>query len=280
MKGRRFKNRSYADSYLWTIIREPTSRHVSFFWFWGVSANHKNTSDESFQEFLLGQVPDYYFTFLSPRFNLTRWRTKRIDPGKSLDGVGDGSTKTSSRTGYNSTMTLQDQLDEAAYVLNEYDYIGITERLDESLVVLGMLLNVPLGDLLYYSAKASDNFYIDPETKNKCIVIQRSVVSPGMKEFFVTQEWKDRVYSDAILYRAAERSLDRTIDVLGRDEVEERVRRLRDAQELVVKRCRGKIKMECEVEGNPPNKEFDCLHHDMGCGMTCLDQVATELDLW
>jgi hypothetical protein len=47
----------------------------------------------------------------------------------------------------------------------------------------------------------------------------------------------------------------------------------------VVERCRGKIKMECEVEGEPPNKEFDCLHHDMGCGMTCLDRVAAELGL-
>jgi Galactose-3-O-sulfotransferase len=274
-KGRRFQGRVRDESYLWTVIREPTARHVSFFWFWGVSANHKNTTDDAFQEFLWLQPPDYYFTFLSPRFNITQWRITEMP---SKDAASSSSTAT--RRPQNSTMTYRDQLDEVSYLMNEYDFIGITERLDESLVVLGMLLRLPLSDLLYYSAKASDNFYIDPETKNRCIVLQPSVVSPGMEEFFQGDAWKHRVYSDALLYRAAQRSLDRTIDSLGRDKVRERVEQLRSAQKLVLERCRGKVRMECEVEGDPPHREFDCLHHDMGCGMSCLDQVATELRLW
>jgi Galactose-3-O-sulfotransferase len=271
-KGRRFVGRVRDESYLWTVIREPTARHVSFFWFWGVSANHKNTTDDAFQEFLWQQPPDYYFTFLSPRFNTTKWRIAETAEAATPSSTG--------RRPQNSTMTYRDQLDEVSYLMTEYDFIGITERLDESLVVLGMLLRLPMSDLLYYSAKASDNFYIDPETKNRCIVLQPSVVSPGMEDFFRGAAWKHRIYSDAVLYRAAQRSLDLTIDALGRDEVLARVEQLQSAQRLVVERCRGKVKMECEVEGYPPNREFDCFHHDMGCGMSCLDHVATELKLW
>lgn len=277
-KGRRYRDRIRDDSYLWTVIREPTARHVSFFWFWGVSANHKNTTDDAFQAFLWQQPPDYYFNFLSPRFNVSKWR--HFEKAKPPDAAAAAKTTSATRAPLNSTMTYSDQLDEVSYLMGEYDFIGITERLDESLVVLGMLLHLPLSDLLYYSAKASDNFYIDPETKNKCIVLLPSVVSPGMEAFFRSDAWKHRIYSDALLYRAAQRSLDRTIEALGPEMVRERVERLRAAQRLVVERCRGTVRMECEVEGDPPNGAFDCLHHDMGCGMSCLDQVATELDLW
>lgn len=170
--------------------------------------------------------------------------------------------------------------DEANYTLHAYDFIGITEKMDESLVVLMLLLNLPMADILYYSAKTSDNLYIDPSTKNQCIKLQPSRVSDSMRTFFATPTWQERIYSDELLYHAASQSLERTIDQLGRSIVQANVVKLQQAQALVVERCRGKIRMECEVEGEAPRKEFDCFHHDMGCGMDCLDQVATELDLW
>ena len=37
----------------------------------------------------------------------------------------------------------------AQSIIDDYDFVAVTERLDESLVVLQMLLDLPLGDILY-----------------------------------------------------------------------------------------------------------------------------------
>ena len=43
-------------------------------------------------------------------------------------------------------------------ILAEYDYIGITERMEESAVALAMLLDLPLGDVLYLNAKQNGGY--------------------------------------------------------------------------------------------------------------------------
>ena len=51
-------------------------------------------------------------------------------------------------------------IDAANQILLDYDFIGATERMDESIVVLKMLmlLGVPLGDALYLAAKNMGRF--------------------------------------------------------------------------------------------------------------------------
>jgi hypothetical protein len=38
-------------------------------------------------------------------------------------------------------------------ILADYDFMGTTERMDETAVALAMLLDLPLGDILYLDAK-------------------------------------------------------------------------------------------------------------------------------
>jgi hypothetical protein len=163
-------------------------------------------------------------------------------------------------------------------VLNDYDFIGITERMDESAVVLMMLLNLRLADILFLDAKSSGG-YDDGGGDRKCHLIQKSTVSEGMNKYFAKPSWQRIVGPDKMLYTAANKALDLTIDQLGRNEFEENLTRFRRAQTIARNRCIQREVFPCTSKGAiNPNK--NCLWKDSGCGSDCLDEIATELDIW
>lgn len=130
-------------------------------------------------------------------------------------------------------------------IIQSYDYMAITERFDESMVVLHMLLqphNVTLGDMLYVRAKTKGG-YDDGGYQGRCTYIQKSNLTASMKAYVTSDEWRERVKWDQALYEAANRSLDMPIDKLGRNVVKRKVKIYRWAQELVRKRCAAKAKL-------------------------------------
>lgn len=104
-----FRNRTISRSFLWTAVRDPTRRAVSAFFHFGVGRRKMNTTDESFISFLDTVLPfeDYYFGALHSRGKFNR--------------------------------NAHDAADTADEIFSQYNFIGITERLDESAVVLMML---------------------------------------------------------------------------------------------------------------------------------------------
>jgi hypothetical protein len=161
--------------------------------------------------------------------------------------------------------------------LLEFDFIGITERMDESLVVLSMLLpGVELTDLLYINAKGSGGFD-DGQHKWKCHYIVPSYLSPGMKEFFQSSTWKDRVVGDDLLYKAAWKSMDMTIDRLGRSEFKEQLEQFRSMRALAEETCASRALFPCNADGTRANRKTGCLWNDSGCGNACLDKLAQML---
>ena len=64
-----------------------------------------------------------------------------------------------------------------------------------------MILGLETNDLLYLRAKGSGG-YDDAATKNRtCTYIVPSFVSPGMKDFFASEEWNNRNAGDKLLYK-------------------------------------------------------------------------------
>jgi hypothetical protein len=242
-----YVNRSPTTSFLWTVLREPTARAVSGFFHFRVSK--RNDSIANFQRSLLQADPqakrDYYLQslYLNQQFN----------------------------------RKIHDPIQVAQEILHEYNFIGITERLDESLVVLMLLLQLPMSDILYVPAKQSGASYDSNGKHRKCSFLQPSILTPDMQAFLESNVWYNEMKYDLMLYKAANRSLDLTIDRLGRDHVQEQVERFRQAQQSVRERCHPVL--PCDDAGNF-RPDADCLWKDSACGMTCLDEVATELDLW
>jgi hypothetical protein len=242
-------NRIPQKSFLWTVIREPTARAISQFFHFQVSRENVTASDKNFQRHLTRQQIhwNYYLRVLS------------------TDQV------------FVSSETAVDIINK---IMMDYDFIAVTERMDESIVVLMMLLNLQIADILYLSAKGNGK-YDDGAHNGKCHFIQPSVVSPGMKEFFRGQRWQANVRWDNLLHQAANRSLDLTIDRLGRSAFEANLTKFRHAQTVARERCLPREVFPCTSKGvRQKNAASLCLWADSGCGSDCLDEIATELGLW
>ena len=251
-----YRNRIKDKSFLWTVIRDPTKRMVSMFFHMIVSREKKEPTDEQFQRYILENSPvfhtDYYFRTL---YTKSPYERSKIDPMMPIT--------------------------TANQILEEYDFIGITERMDESAVVLMMLLGLPMSDVLFLSAKGHGG-YDDGGgrgAQHVCTYIWPSFVSPGMREFFDTNaEWQSMVKYDLEFYKAANASLDLTIDALGRDQFTSNLVKFRKAQVAAQEKCLPTTVFPCDLAGHW-HESTDCIWNDSGCGVKCLDEIADELGL-
>lgn len=240
-----YANRIKDKSFLWTVIRDPTKRSTSQFFHFQVSRDKMDPSDKNFKAALRQNVfQDYYLQSMA----MTRYQPGTDDSTEFVNNI-----------------------------LLDYDFIGITERMDESLVVLSMLLEgVELTDLLYLSAKGSGG-YDDGRYKWKCVYIVPPYVSPTMQEFFASPEWKKSIVGDDLLFKAAWKSLDLTIDRLGRSEVEAKLEKFRAMKDVAEQTCADRVLFPCNPDGTRASKRTGCLWNDSGCGNQCLDEVAKRV---
>lgn len=163
-------------------------------------------------------------------------------------------------------------------IFEDYNFIGITERMEETAVCLMMLLNLKMGTILYLNSKTSGGFD-DGAGSRVCTFIKPSHITRGMQSYFSGSAWKAMVQWDELLYKAANQSLDLTIDRLGRPEFEHNLERFREALKIADERCIPRQVFPCTADGqHNPNK--NCLWKDSACGSSCLDEVAEELGLW
>jgi hypothetical protein len=110
-------------------------------------------------------------------------------------------------------------IDYVQDTVNSYDFITVVERMDESLTALALMTGLDLGDVLSTSAKVSGEYKLTRSGKNEgqCSKSIKGKMSKGVKEYFGTKAWLAMNYADYVLYEAANRSLDLTIERIGRD---------------------------------------------------------------
>lgn len=213
--------------------------------------------DEAFQKFLT-DIPgkDQWFPYYNPWGSASDHYLHFL----SLDGYHVGSE------GKNSTGR---RIHTVNKILQDYDFIGITERLDESLVALQMILGLKTTDILYYSAKNKGSW------DDKGVYIQPSFVSDGMEEFFASETWRELSKGDYLMYLAANASLDRTIESLGREEFEDKLAMLRYSKRLVATECTNILSLNSAAGAA---RQSDCLYYDAGCGNACFDKLESDLE--
>jgi hypothetical protein len=173
-------------------------------------------------------------------------------------------------------------------IITDFDFIGVTERFDESLVVLSFLWQIPLGDLLYLSpAKAHGSWALWQQgNRQYCSLVREPppsiLQSPQIQEYLRSSEWHDRVYWDQRIYQSAVASLDATIASIGVNRVQERLEAFRAAQAVAAQACPPVAYQPCQPNGAMLQQSNDqgsgiCYDADMGCGHACLDRVADSL---
>jgi hypothetical protein len=236
-----YDKRDLTKSFLWSIIREPTKRFVSEFFHFKVSRQKVEPTDANMQEYMRKFTYANYIQLLHPE---------------------------AGQPGYNLTLSVEQ-------IIREYDFIGVVERLDESLVVLKLLLGLEMNDILYLKAAKENGGFDDGGYNNTCVYIAPSFVTPGMKQWFETNRtYKQMMRGDNMVYQATYKSLDLTIDALGRNVVEQELHDFHLAMKVAQETCTN-ITYPCSSGGvkTYPN---DCIFSDLACGYKCLEKLALE----
>jgi hypothetical protein len=245
------RNHTSGGSFLWSLLRDPTSRLVSSYFFHRISRKRENPVDHAFMKWINGGESelghwrhDHYLHWLST-------------PQPFVKGQSDP------------VQVIND-------IILEYDFIGVTERMEDVAVVLAMLLGLPLADVLYIEGAKQQGGWDDGAFT--CAYLVPSFISPGMEEYFYTPRFQNGVRWDHILHQAANRSLDLTIDRLGRQQFDAHLLSFRHAQAVVQTKCLPGTVFPCTAQGR--SKNTTCLYLDAACSFDCLDEVANELNLW
>ena len=165
-------------------------------------------------------------------------------------------------------------------IINGYDFLAVNERMEESLVVLAMLAQIPLADVVVFSAKIAGGYYFNGNIK-RCLKLEKKWTTPKIEEY-ILGDYKSTNKDDYLLYNAAQRSLDKTIDALGRQRVEENIERLKSLQQLNEKQCESEASVCPEPDDEGMQREHirlaneRCYFSDVGCGHACTDKVLAE----
>ncbi len=271
--------RDKGRSFLLSIIRNPTRRAISYFFYFGVTADGKEPTDANFRNYLHEKMsPNLFLEDLS------------VYPISGTD-VRD----------LNYKGVVQD-------VLDEYDFIAILERFDESLVALKMILSLDFEDILYVRDRSEGSFSNGDQNRPCVYLLPRlvplspriiwklmphrlfiisfcriSFLTPGMKEFFTSETWNEHIKGDILLYQAVHNSLDLTIDRLGRDEFQRQLAVFLKVNQRAQKKCAPRAIGMCSDGGDPiPIANRTCYIWSEGCSHACLDEIHTqdEFEVW
>jgi len=166
-------------------------------------------------------------------------------------------------------------------IINGYDFLAVTERMEESLVVLSMLARIPLTDVVVFNSKVAGG-YDDGKYAQRCVKLKKKWTTPKIEEF-ILGDYQSANKDDYLLYNAAQRSLDKTIDFLGRQLVEEKVELLKILQQQNEDKCSRNTTMPCPAPEDDEDKLREhtrltyesCYFGDVGCGHTCTEKLFT-----
>jgi hypothetical protein len=241
--------RSKKHTLLWTNVRDPAKRSISRFFHFGVSRKNRNVTTQ----------------------NLVRHL--RQDKGFQVDFLRTEEPKKDKNKNNKTTLQFVQIIKEE--IIDAFDFIAVVERMDESLVVMKLLFDLDDKDMIVLSAKSSGG-YDDGLFREKCFLIQKAFTTPEVDEYLATKFKVDN--ADYLLYAAANRSLDLTIDALGRKRVEEHVRKHRMLQKLAEEQCLAHAVFPCSANGTRQMElsALDCYEGESGCGYRCVDRVIQE----
>ncbi len=269
--GRFYGNRVHDKSFLWGSIRDPASRALSRVFFSHISQNGEPDNEKTIIRALR--------RFYHPQFGIT----SNGRGGFQLQYLSLTVMEDWSAWGWNYPTLVQqyDVLQEwVKNVTEQYDFIAVVERMDESLVALQLMLGLQVGDILSSSAKVGGGYYYRA-IDDICVLVQKSRQSPAVKQYLESDEWQAVNYGDYLLYAAVNRSLDLTIERLGKERFAAALTTYRNAKQKVDERCMFETHFPCTDNGTV-QVEFskrNCYKDDEGCGYPCIDRLAAKLGL-
>ena len=170
-------------------------------------------------------------------------------------------------------------------VFDAYDFVAVLERWEESIAVMQLLLDLEDEDMIILSTKSAGSWILREPQMNElrhsssqdagCFFIPEPKRSSKVEQYLSTNFTLEN--ADFLLHAAANRSLDLTINAIGRDRVEYQVNKLRKLQTLAETHCLDSTEFPCSSNGTLRSESnLDCYWRGMGCGHTCVDTILAQ----
>ncbi|CAB9503849.1 expressed unknown protein [Seminavis robusta] len=275
-----YNRRDKKKSIMILSVRDPGDLLTSHVYWSFVSLRDVPEEDVS-PEFLVEKVKDFGIDYGSMRdrqggFTLQFSSLERIPVGAGWDKEEQD------------LVHPQDAVKRVKGILNAYDFALVVERMDESLVALALLLGVPVGDVLVSSSKVSaptgangseaGKTYVYSKRLKRCLPLVKSHHPPLLQRYLDSDHFRSQSYGDLILHAAANRSLDLTIERLGKEQFEKAMKEYLYWKKRMEQECSSMIHSPCSSDGKlqlSKSKSY-CYGHDMGCGHKCIDRMLAN----
>ena len=256
------------QSLLFSFLRHPQSRDISQTFKdnnWkelpssSSSSNSNNNIDTTITDYIENNHKGFQTRALVPErggWQRHEWNGKREGPlekwpRKSLRrGVKEG---------------LLDYL--SSKIFNNYNFLGIVERMEESLAVMVLLWGLNPSDVIVLSKE------------KQCGEVSR--ISPafemsGIEHYFQKQHSIENV--DYLVYHAANHSLTKTIESLGKENVDSMIEEIRALQQLAESSCSQKTNFGCSnfADGLGQGMESGCYYTNAGCAHRCVSESLID----
>lgn len=246
------------EAFLWTMVRSPNSRALSeFFYFSGqVLWNDTDATMRSLIQWHLNGSEDKFY----------HYRLVSSNPAKQ-----------------------QNMTEAIVYkIMQRLDFIGVVERLDDSLCVLGLLLNLDPSLLVHVTdSKVQGNYapveerygriHSTNQSSRICEKKSKPFKTREMKEFYQSSAWEEKSRYARMLYDAANKSLDATIDhTIGRDRFVTYKLEYQHLLKLATETCQNETILCQREQRTDIANEVSCYHEDSGCGYRCLNKLFSN----
>lgn len=256
-------NKGDKSSFRWTTIQEPTNRLLYKFFYSTVSNEKNEPNDKNFHE-------------LFEKYNVGSQLMERLAPKPSAEKETEG-------------VIAQ----HVTAIMNDFDFVAVQERMEESLVAMAMLMDMSMRDIMHLAPamvgfpgtpKKLGHFVQNMKNPTKCTYIIPAFVSPGLEAYFETPKYQNSVKGERILYNVANKALNMTIDTLNKNgEFSANLNIFRYLQAWALYTCQDEpsiadaTQFPCMRNGKYNTElEAECVQDDVGCGFSCLDKVANE----
>jgi hypothetical protein len=259
--------------FLWTVIRHPVSRLISQYFFSEISRGRKTPSARAMMAFADRHVNFQlaYIRHLESHGNQPRYNIQEIRQRSTTTKQQTTTTRTQKTTPSREEIVFLLQKD----VMNVYHLIAVAERMEESMVVLQLLFQLEPMDMIVLPSKQKGG-YDDGAYNKTCNWIQPPVSFPEVDVYLHQDFYVDNY--DFFLHAVVNRSLDLTIDALGRDLVERQVQHHKALQAYAVEQCQSQAIFPCSNNGTWQREASSksCFHGDNGCGYKCVHKALAE----
>ena len=292
-----YGHRNREKSFLFSLVRDPTKRAISEYFHFRVSMIPQDPTDVNMLKYVMRprnsnfhlrlltfdrtlplKMSAEYEHFLQAHHNQQQSRKNITRKIKIRGPISDLVKNDNVSESLNYTKIVQG-------ILDAYDFIAVTERMDESLVAMKLLLGLSVEEIVYAKiSRAAGSFSNgDPKTRI-CIYLVPSFLTPTMNDFFYTPQqnepWIAYTKGDALMHQAASLSLDRTIDeVFGRETFDREMAEFKNALEYTQAICASEpdlVLSSCDDGGNSvlrdPNRNTTCYIWDEGCDHKCINE--------